>query len=99
MTGMKDLLRPDEHEVIGSWVVVKGVTSGDAQCDRIQPLVQHVLTFVADSPESGGWESVFLDPADGRYWERTYPQSEMHGGGPPALRHISTEDAKAKYRL
>jgi len=41
--------------------------------------------------------TLYRDPDDGRYWERTYPQSELHGGGPPELRVLATEDARQKY--
>ena len=34
-----------------------------------------------------------------RFWERTYPQGELHGGGPPALTHIPSDAATIKYRL
>jgi hypothetical protein len=46
-----------------------------------------------------GWTILYRDPDDGRYWELTYPQSEMHGGGPPQLRWLSKRDALKKYRL
>jgi hypothetical protein len=52
---------------------------------------------VADCEETGGWETLFLDPTDGRYWERTYPQGEQHGGGPAALLLIRVADARKKY--
>jgi len=45
----------------------------------------------------GGWSRLYLDPVDGRYWELIYPQSEIHGGGPPRLAHISADAAKIKY--
>jgi immunity protein 27 of polymorphic toxin system len=45
----------------------------------------------------GCWSKLYLDPVDGGYWELTYPQSEMHGGGPPQLVHISADAAKIKY--
>lgn len=65
--------------------------------ERIRHLTDHVLLKIAISPVSGAWETLFKDPADGRLWERTYPESEMHGGGPPSLLLISVEDAVKKY--
>jgi hypothetical protein len=38
-----------------------------------------------------------MDPDDGRYWERTYPQSEKHGGGPPQLKCLTFQEASKKY--
>jgi len=36
----------------------------------------------ASATDYNGWDVLYLDPADGRYWERILPSSEMHGGGP-----------------
>ena len=46
---------------------------------------------------SAGWETLYRDPRDGRLWELTYPQSEMHGGGPRRLHVLSRDEAAAKY--
>ena len=87
----------DETSLIGRWVEVNGQISADAVCERIKWLTSHYLKKVATSKQWGAWETLFQDPADGRYWEQTYPQGEMHGGGPPALKCLSQEQAKAKY--
>jgi hypothetical protein len=47
----------------------------------------------------GGWTTLFHDPATGRYLERTYPHSEMHGGGTPEIKLLTQEEAQAKYQL
>jgi hypothetical protein len=39
-------------------------------------LTRQHLRQIAVSEGSGGWETLFQDPNDGRYWERTFPQSE-----------------------
>ncbi len=67
----------------------------DAVCRRIRILVEEHLQLIGGA--DGGWSRLYLDPADERYWELTYPQSEMHGGGPPQLVHISADAAKIKY--
>jgi hypothetical protein len=90
-------LNPSEVELVGKWVVANNQVRGDATCERIQWLMTHHLKKIANYKESGGWETLFQDPDDGRFWERTYPQSEMHGGGPPALKCLSKDQAKAKY--
>ena len=92
-------LKPDETDLIGNWV--KGGTGliGDPVEERIKDLISRILEKVAVSPESGGWESLYRDPSDGRYWELTYPQSEMHGGGPKRLTNLSLSAAVTKYRL
>jgi len=61
--------------------------------------VKNQLKEIGSSPLAGAWEMLFKDPDDGRYWERTYPQGEMHGGGSPELRCLSPQDAAAKYDL
>jgi hypothetical protein len=90
---------PDEHEIVGNWVFRSGVLEGDALCKHVEPLVEHHLEQIAFSPESGAWETLFLDPRGSRYWERTYLQSEMHGGGPPSLIHLSESAVRKKYNL
>ena len=62
---------------------------------RIHQLIQHLLHFVAAT--DGGWSRLYRDTADGRYWELTYPRSELHGGGPPLLTVLSAEDVRARY--
>lgn len=91
------LLQASETQVIGNWILRDGQPHGDVGCERIEWLIKHVLQKVADSPDGGGWETLYRDPVDGRFWERVYLQSEMHGGGPPLL-HVLTKDAvKEKY--
>jgi hypothetical protein len=86
-------LEPEETDLRCEWDVVDGKVIGNAVCDRIDHLVSQYLLQVA----GGGWETLYQDPYDGRYWELTYPQGEMHGGGPPRLTHLSDEQARAKY--
>jgi Immunity protein 27 len=64
---------------------------------RIQWLIENRLQHLAT--DSSGWESLYRDPHDGRLWERTYPDSERHGGGPPRLHTLSRDDAASKYGL
>jgi hypothetical protein len=90
-------LRPEETELIGKWIVEHGQTRADSTCERIQWLAAHHLRKIAISKQWGAWETLFEDPSDGRYWERTYPQSELHGGGPPVLRWLSKDQARIKY--
>lgn len=92
-------LSADEVELVGKWVSVNGQIRGDQTCERIQWLTTHYLRKVASSKRWGDWEILFEDPNDGRFWERTFPQSEMQGGGPPRLTVLSREQAKAKYQL
>jgi Immunity protein 27 len=91
------ILKPSETELVGNWKMQDGRLVADETADRIEELTKSYLRQIAVSTDVGGWETLFQDPKDGRYWERTYPRSEMHGGGPPLLRCISREEARAKY--
>lgn len=88
---------PNEQVLTGGWLVKDGRAREDAICQRIEWLVAHHLHKIAESPQSGAWETLYRDPDDGRYWERIYPQSEMHGGGPSQLKCLSAREASDKY--
>ena len=81
--------------LLGDWIVRGTQVEGDEICNRIKWLVTEKLQEV--TTDVSGWDVLYRDPADGRYWELTYPQSLMHGGGPPRLTHLSVEQAKNKY--
>jgi hypothetical protein len=88
-------LKPEETDLVGNWLVVEGKVIGDITCRRIDILISDYLEKVA----GGGWETLYRDPQDNRYWELTYPQGEMHGGGPPRLIHLPSSVAKEKYKI
>ena len=90
---------PDRNEtsIIGRWVSFNRSTQADDTCRRIDWLTTNYFEKLSVSKIFGAWETLYRDPSDDRLWEKTYPQSELHGGGPPALNHISFEDAKRKY--
>lgn len=90
-------LQPSEKELIGEWVVDGGHIRADDTARRIQWLMKHHLRKIGISKQWGAWKTLFQDPDDLRYWELTYPRSEMHGGGAPALKCISTELAATEY--
>lgn len=94
-----DKLAPDEIELVGRWIESDGKMRGDAVCDRIDGLTGGILDVIQDHPKDGGWRRLFRDTADGRFWERYYPQGEMHGGGPPALRLISDREVASEYNF
>ena len=66
-----------------------------ATASRIAWLTATALTRIAQSAD--GWDTLYRDPADGRYWEHTYPQSELHGGGPPRLACVALDAVRSKY--
>jgi len=88
-------LNPSETTLVGEWYLADGRMQEDEICKRIKYLISSNLVKKATS--DGGWSILYQDKSDKRYWELSYPQSEMHGGGPPTLMNISEKEAKAKY--
>lgn len=88
-------LQPWETELVGAAVRDGTGVRADATWGRIGRLISGVLRRVADGPD--GWSILYRDPQDGRYWELDYPQSELHGGGPPRLRLLSADDVEERY--
>lgn len=90
-------LKPTESTLYGKWIFEDGRIRGDENCERIEWLIENSLRQI--SVAGGGWEKLYLDPADGRYWELTYPQGDSHGGGAPKLQIVGKEEAKKKYNF
>jgi hypothetical protein len=88
-------LEDKETDLIGEWIINDGKVAGDATCERIESLISNYLEKIA----GGGWDTLYKDPHDGRYWELVYPQSQMHGGGPPRLTNLLPGQAKLKYGI
>jgi len=93
---MVEKLAPEETELVGSWIDVDGHIVGDAVCKRIELLTSGYLEKLGLGPY-GAWETLYRDLQDGRLWERTFPHSEWHGGGPTALRNLPEAEARRKY--
>ena len=49
------------------------------------------LALVGSIPDE--WVTLYRDDSNGSYWLMSYPQSELHGGGPPKLEQIKEEVA------
>lgn len=92
-----DRLGPDETELHGSWIIIDKQVVGDPVSVRIDHLITSELIEVGTA--DGGWSTLYRDPVDGRFWELTYPHSEMHGGGPRSLVQLDPESAKLKYEI
>jgi hypothetical protein len=88
-------LLASETDLVGNWRLVGKSIESDETCRRIDWLTKEVLTWVGSDPS--GWDTLYLDPGDGRYWERTYLHRASHGGGPPRLSNIKTSDAQRRY--
>ncbi len=91
------MIRPEENEIRCDWKLEDGRIVGSPECDRINTLVKSFLRKIAS--DASGWNKLYQDPSDGRFWELTYPSSHMHGGGPPLLVCISESDAHKRYNF
>jgi len=90
-------LQSNETKLIGGWTTTGNSVSADDVAKRIDELLDTKLKEIAASDD--GWRILYVDPLDKRYWELSYPHSELHGGGPPALEYISEEQAREKYKI
>jgi hypothetical protein len=90
-------LAPDEHRLDGAYVDTPDGTAGDEVDQRIFWLVRRRLRPCGTA--HGGWDQLFIDPRDGRYWELTFPHGSLHGGGPRRLTHLAPDVAEARYGL
>ena len=50
------------------------------------------LIMVATSDD--GWTTLYQHRTTGIFWELSYPQSEMHGGGSQQLRELAIDTAE-----
>lgn len=91
------MINESETLITGKFIKNNGVVEGDEACKRIKLLVSQFLIRITS--DESGWDTLYKDPNDNRYWELIYPQSELHGGGPPQLVCISNEEATRKYKL
>lgn len=88
-------LETSENLIKGSWIFNGTMTVVDENAKRIQILISSHLKKI--TTDSTGWEVLYLDEEDGRYWELTYPNGEEHGGGAPQLQYLTEFEAKTKY--
>lgn len=61
------------------------VAAGDAA--RTDAMLRNELVKVRD--EDGGWTNLYRHKTTGTFWQLTYPNSQMHGGGPRQLVELS----------
>jgi hypothetical protein len=90
-------IEKNETEIVGRWIFTGRKVIADEQCERIQWLTTNYLKKLG--LDKTGWDVLFQDPNDSRCWELIYPNSEMHGGGPPSLILLSESDVKEKYNI
>ncbi|MEE2691656.1 MAG: Imm27 family immunity protein [Pseudomonadota bacterium] len=87
-------LRPTSEEKIITAVVTDRRRRTEIS-KRIHWLTREQFSFVKSTDD--GWSRLYWDAHDGRYWELTYPHSEMHGGGPAQIEEVTPEYASLRY--
>jgi hypothetical protein len=90
-------LAPEETELKGEWYEAEQGIGADPVEHRIRWLIAHRLEGLGTA--EGGWDWLFRDPRDGRYWELTFPTGSIHGSGPRRLAVIPVARASEKYGL
>lgn len=69
------------------WVVRGSKVSAEGDAAKIDALLSADLIKL--STADGGWRTLYRHRRTGGLWELSYPQSEMHGGGPRRLRQLA----------
>ncbi|WP_111627764.1 Imm27 family immunity protein [Larkinella arboricola] len=80
-------LSSEETILTGQWILSCGSIISDSVSERIEWLIENYLIEIGQ--DESGWSKLYKDPEDNRYWELTYPHSEIQGGGPPQLKITS----------
>lgn len=90
-------LEKDEQILVGHWLDRQGRVEMDEVSARIEFLIRNRLDRIGASGD--GWDILFVDRNDGRFWELSYPDSTSHGGGAPMLKALDAAAVKKKYGL
>jgi hypothetical protein len=90
-------LKPTETELVGKWERTGTHVEGDSTEKRITWLTLNALKKIAFT--NAGYDVLYQDPQDGRYWELTFPQPQGFGAGPQRLSVLDGQTAAKKYNL
>jgi len=90
-------LESTETQIVGKWLERDGKLVADENLERIDYLINSRLQHIAD--HESGWSSLYFDSNGKNYWEKSYPQSELHGGGPTTLTKLDNNKAKTVYKI
>ena len=85
-----NILTINEDIIVGKWLDNGTEVLADENCKRIDWLTSEVLHAVG--VDESGWQYLYQDPNDKRFWILSYPHSELHGGGPPTLKLVSSNE-------
>jgi hypothetical protein len=74
-----------DGEIIGKWSFENGEIIPDDNCHLIEKMLQNELKELESIQDS--WTKIY-EEQNGTLWELTYPESHLHGGGPPKLKRL-----------
>lgn len=94
---MSGKLKSSETILVGAWVIQSGQVVADDVSKRIEYLTQNILKEVASSDD--GWDLLYRNVDDSRYWELIHPDNDSHGAGAPTLKCLSRQEAEQKYHI
>ena len=83
--------------LVGSWIKRGGSVVADGIELEIERILRDELRHIAYSDD--GWEQLLLDKVVDEYWELTFPEGELHGGGPRMLSPVTNDYARTKYGI
>ncbi|MBC7556289.1 MAG: hypothetical protein H7195_04935 [Chryseobacterium sp.] len=90
-------LKSEETKLIGNWIFDNEKIITDPVSERINYLIKNYLIKI--KTDESGWDILYQDIEDKRYWELIFSQSNLQGGGPPSLLSIDETIAKKKYNI
>jgi len=91
------VFKKNETILTGKWIIKSEEVVEDDVTKRIKKLINNNLIKISN--DITGWDTLYIDPNDNRYWELVYKDSDLQGGGAPSLINISKEKAKLKYNI
>ena len=87
--------KASSDSLLGSWVVKDSKVVTDAVGQEIEDRLRKYSRLAKS--KDGDWAILYIDRELNEFWELTYPQSHLHGGGPKALSRITEEEANLRY--
>jgi hypothetical protein len=88
-----ETLPPDVTTIQGYWLDLGSRMVPDSTWERINRLTTDYLELLATSLDG---TTLYRDPGDGRYWEKTPVAADLPQG-PPVLTALSSDQARARY--
>jgi len=61
--------------------------------------IEFVKSLIEISNNYKEWKTLYKCRDCGEYWELSYPQSELHGGGPPVVNKLKGADLKKNWGI